>query len=131
MAIKDILLPLVGEPSAAAIAAIDKCMAAAGNIGARVTAVAVEEDVSVRPKVMISADLDNTAAAEAVQSASNARSLLKAFGAAATRFGVRKDLSGLPRRIFRRILQYLRGSRICRSSRSSPMTADRKRLPRG
>jgi hypothetical protein len=34
MAIKDILLPLVGEPSAAAIAAIDKCMAAAANIGA-------------------------------------------------------------------------------------------------
>ena len=27
MAIKDILLPLVGEPDAAAIAAIDKCMA--------------------------------------------------------------------------------------------------------
>ena len=91
MAIKDILLPLVGEPSAAAIAAIDKCMAAAGNIGARVTAVAVEEDVSVRPKVMISADLDNTAAAEAVRSASNAHGLLKAFGAAATRFGVRSE----------------------------------------
>ena len=29
MPIKDILLPLVGEPSAAAIAAIDKCMAVA------------------------------------------------------------------------------------------------------
>jgi nucleotide-binding universal stress UspA family protein len=91
MAIKDILLPLVGEPSAAAIAAIDKCMAAAGNIGARVTAVAVEEDILVRPKVMISADLDNTAAAEGVRSVSNAHGLLKAFGAAATRFGVRSE----------------------------------------
>jgi nucleotide-binding universal stress UspA family protein len=91
MAIKDILLPLVGEPSPAAIAAIDKCMAVAGDIGAKVTAMAVEEDILVRPKVMISADLDNTAAAEAVRSASNARGLLKAFGAAATRFGVRGE----------------------------------------
>ena len=79
MAIKDILLPLVGEPSAAAIAAIDKCMAVAGDIGARVTAMAVEEDILVRPKVMISDDLDNTAAAEAVRSVSNAHGLLKAF----------------------------------------------------
>ena len=51
MAIKDILLPLVGEPDAAAIAAIDKCMAVAGDFGARVTAMAVEEDILVRPKV--------------------------------------------------------------------------------
>ena len=54
MAIKDIFLPLVGEPDAAAIAAIDKCMAVAGDLGARVTAMAVEEDILVRPKVMIS-----------------------------------------------------------------------------
>ncbi len=69
MPIKDVLLPLVGEPSAAAIAAIDKCVAMAGNIGARVTA----------------------AAAEAVQSASNADGLLKAFEAAAIRIGVRNE----------------------------------------
>jgi nucleotide-binding universal stress UspA family protein len=69
MAIKDILLPLVGEPSAVAIAAIDKCIAMAGNIGARVTA----------------------AAAEAVRSVSNAHGLLKAFEAAAIRFGVRNE----------------------------------------
>ena len=67
MAIKDILLPLVGEPSAAAIAAIDKCMAVAGDMGARVTAMAVEEDILVRPKVTISDDLDNMAAAEATR----------------------------------------------------------------
>jgi len=65
MAIKDILLPLVGEPTAAATAAIDKCMAVAGDIGARVTALAIEEDILVRPRVMISADLDNAAVAEA------------------------------------------------------------------
>jgi len=55
MVIKDVLLPLVGEPSAAAI---EKCTAVAGNIGARVTAMVVEQDVLVRPKVAISCDLE-------------------------------------------------------------------------
>jgi nucleotide-binding universal stress UspA family protein len=91
MPIKDILLPLVGEPSAAAIAAIDKCVAVAGDVGARVTAMAVEEDILVRPKVTISDDLDNTAAVEAVRSVSDAHGLLKAFEAAATRFAVRNE----------------------------------------
>jgi hypothetical protein len=61
MAIKDIFLPLVGEPSAAAIAAIEKCTAVAGHIGARVTVMVVEQDILVR-KVVISSDLENTAA---------------------------------------------------------------------
>jgi nucleotide-binding universal stress UspA family protein len=91
MAIKDILLPLVGEPDAAAIAAIDKCMAVAGDYGARVTAMAVEEDILVRPKVTISSDLENAAEAAAVRSVSDARGLLKAFGDAANRFGVRNE----------------------------------------
>ncbi len=91
MAIKDILLPLVGEPNAAAVAAIDKCVAVAGDFGARVTAVAVEEDLLVRPKVVISSDLENAAAVAAVRSVSDARGLLKAFDAAATRFAVRNE----------------------------------------
>jgi nucleotide-binding universal stress UspA family protein len=91
MPIKDILLPLVGEPSAAAIAAIDKCVAVAGDVGARITAMAVEEDIPVRPKVTISDDLDNSAAVEAVRSVSDARGLLKAFDAAATRLAVRNE----------------------------------------
>jgi nucleotide-binding universal stress UspA family protein len=91
MSIKDILLPLVGEPSAAAIAAIDKCMAMAGDIGAQVTAMAVEEDILVRPKVMVSDDLDNAVVAEAVRSVSDAQGLLKAFDAAARRYGVRSE----------------------------------------
>jgi nucleotide-binding universal stress UspA family protein len=91
MPIKDILLPLVGESSAAAIAAIDKCMAVAGDFGARVTAVAVEEDILVRPTVTISTDLDNTAMVEGMRSVSNAHGLLKAFEAAATRYGVRNE----------------------------------------
>jgi nucleotide-binding universal stress UspA family protein len=89
MAIKDIFLPLVGEPEATAIAAIDKCVAMAGGLGARVSAVAVEEDILVRPKVMVSNDLDNTAAVEAVRSVSDAHGLLRAFDTAAIRFGVR------------------------------------------
>ena len=84
-------MPLVGEPDAAAIAAIDKCVAVAGDIGARVSAMAVEEDILVRPKVTISDDLDNTAAVEAVRSVSDAQGLLKAFDAAAIRFGVRNE----------------------------------------
>ena len=91
MPIKDILLPLVGEPDAAAIAAIDKCAAVAGDIGARVTAMVVETEVTVRPKVTISSDLENTAAAEAARSVSNAHSLLRAFDTAADRFGVRNE----------------------------------------
>ena len=91
MAIKDILLPLVGEPNAAAIAAIDKCLAVAGDFGARVTAMAVEEDILVRPKVIISSDLENAAEAAAIRSVSDARGLLKAFDAAANRFGVRNE----------------------------------------
>jgi nucleotide-binding universal stress UspA family protein len=91
MPIRDMLLPLVGEPDAAAVAAIDKCAALAGDIGARVTAMAVETEVMVRPKVTISSDLENSAAAEAVRSVSNAHHLLQAFDAAANRFGVRNE----------------------------------------
>jgi nucleotide-binding universal stress UspA family protein len=91
MPIKDVLLPLVGEPSVAAVAAIDKCVAVAGDIGAKVTAMAVEEDILVRPKVVISADLENAAAVEAVRSVSDARGLLSAFGAAANLVGVRSE----------------------------------------
>jgi nucleotide-binding universal stress UspA family protein len=91
MPIKDILLPLVGEPDAAAVAAIDKCAAVAGDIGARVTAMAVETEVMVRPKVTISSDLENAAPAEAARSVSNAHRLLRAFDTAASRFGVRNE----------------------------------------
>ena len=91
MAIKDIFLPLVGEPDVTAIAAIDKCVAVAGDLGARVTAMAVEEDIPIRPTVMVSNDLDNTATVEAVRSVSDVRKLLKAFDAATIRFGVRSE----------------------------------------
>src|SRR6187397_1069593 len=103
MAIKDVLLPLVGEPSAAAIAAIEKCTAVAGAIGARVTAMVVEQDILVRPKVAISSDLENTAAAQAGRSVSNAHDLLTVFDTAAhaLAYATSDGFSGLPRRIFR------------------------------
>jgi nucleotide-binding universal stress UspA family protein len=88
MPIKDLLMPLVGEPDDAMIAAIDKCVAVAGDFGAHIAAVAVEQAVLVRPQV-ISADLDNNASANAVRSVSDARGLLKAFDNAAIRFGQR------------------------------------------
>ena len=91
MAIKDILLPLVGETDAAAISAIDKCMAVAGNFGARVVALAVEVEIPVRPKVVISPDIENAEVAAAERSVSDARGLLRAFEASATRFTVRHD----------------------------------------
>jgi nucleotide-binding universal stress UspA family protein len=90
MPIKDILLPLVGEPDDATIAAIDKCVAVAGDLNANVAAVAVEQAVSVRPQV-ISTDLENSAAASAVRSVTDAGSLLKAFDNAAIRFGLRNE----------------------------------------
>lgn len=91
MAIKDILLPLVGEPSAAALGAIDKCIAVAGGLGARIIAIAVEEEILVRPKVVISADIENAEAIAAERSVSDARGLLKAFGVSASRLAVRNE----------------------------------------
>jgi nucleotide-binding universal stress UspA family protein len=91
MPIKDILLPLVGDADAAAIAAIEKCVAVAGDIGARVTAIAVEKETVVRPRVTISSDLENMAAAEVLRSVASAHGRLQAFDAAANRFGVRNE----------------------------------------
>jgi nucleotide-binding universal stress UspA family protein len=91
MEIKDILLPLVGEPSEAARAAVYKCVAISGGFGARVTAVAVEEDIAVRPKVLISSDLDNASATAALQSVTDAQGFLKMFDGAAASLGVRSE----------------------------------------
>src|SRR6266480_2769308 len=49
MAIKDILLPLVGESGAAAIAAIEKCTAVAGDIPANLAVWARLKDLSLVP----------------------------------------------------------------------------------
>ena len=89
MPIKDVLLPLVGQPDDRAIAAIEKCVAVAGDLAARVEAVAIEEDVSVRPTVTILSPADGVATGEATRFVTDARGLLTAFDEAAVRFGVR------------------------------------------
>jgi nucleotide-binding universal stress UspA family protein len=91
MAIKDILLPLVGEPNPAAVTTINKCMVVAGDLGARVTALAVETEIPLRPKVVISPDLENTEENAALRSVSDARGLLRAFDAAARGLPVRSE----------------------------------------
>ena len=86
MAIKDVLLPLLGDPSLGLIAAIEKCVNVAASFDAEITALAVEEDVSVRPSVMISADLGLP---DEVKSTTGAQGLLKAFDAAVAEIGAR------------------------------------------
>ncbi len=90
MPIKEVFLPLIGEPGEAAIAAIEKCVAVSGDFGARIFALAIEQDIPLRPQT-ISFDLDNAEAAEAVRSVTDARGLLEAFDRAALRFGVRNE----------------------------------------
>jgi len=84
MAIKDVLLALFGNPSPGLIGAIAKCVNVAASFDAEITALAVEEDVSVRPQVMISADFPDQ-----VKSTTDAQGLLKAFDAAVAEIGVR------------------------------------------
>jgi len=86
MAIKDVFLPLLGDPSPGVISAIAKCVNAAASFDAEITALAIEEDVPVRPRVMISADLNLS---DEVKSTTDAQGLLKAFDAAVAEIGVR------------------------------------------
>ena len=78
MPIREVFLPLVGEPDERMIAAIDKCVAVSGDLGARIFALAVEQDVPLRPQT-IRPDLDNVETAEALRSATDARGLLGAL----------------------------------------------------
>ncbi len=89
MAIKDMLLPLIGNPSPRLIAAIAKCVNVAASFDAEITALVVEEDVSVRPQVMISADFPDE-----VRSTTDAQGLLKAFDTAVAEVGVRNVQEG-------------------------------------
>jgi nucleotide-binding universal stress UspA family protein len=87
MPIKDVFLPLVGQPRGPALAAIEKCVAVAANLGARITALALEEDVFVRPKVVLPADPD-VAEAKRAHGAGDMQHLLNAFTAAASRANI-------------------------------------------
>lgn len=88
MPVKDVFLPLVGQPREPALAAIEKCVAVAADLGARITALALEDDVFVRPKVVLPPD---AGAAEAVGAREpvDMQQLLNAFTNATSRANVR------------------------------------------
>ena len=88
MPIKDVFLPLIGQPRGPALAAIATCVAVAADLGARITALALEEDVFVRPKVIIPGDLDS-AEASGSREVSDVQQLLNAFTNAASRANIR------------------------------------------
>ena len=91
MAIKDMLLPLVGAPGPAAVAAIERCVAMAADIGARITAVVIEVEVDARPRLTMSSDLDYADTVAKTHSFSNARDLLSAFESATLRLNANND----------------------------------------
>lgn len=88
MPIKDVFLPLVGQPRGPALAAIATCVAVTADLGARITALALEEDVFVRPKVIIPGDLDPPEASGS-RELSDVQQLLNAFTNAASRASIR------------------------------------------
>ncbi|RXT36705.1 universal stress protein [Bradyrhizobium betae] len=88
MPIKDVFLPLVGQARGPALAAIEKCVAVAADLGARITALALEDEVFARPKVMLPDDADSVAADAAV---GDMQLLLNAFTGAASRADLRSQ----------------------------------------
>ncbi len=88
MPIKDVFLPLVGQPRGPALAAIEKCVAVAADLGARITALALEEDIFVRPKVIFPGDRASDEPS-AVREVGDMQHLLNAFTNAVSRTGIR------------------------------------------
>ena len=88
MPIKDVFLPLIGQPAGPALAAIEKCVSVAADLGARITALALEEEVFVRPKVLVPED-PGAAVANGPAGAGDMQHLLNAFNDAASRAGIR------------------------------------------
>jgi len=88
MPIKDVFLPLIGQPRGPALVAIEKCVTVAADLGARITALALEEEVYERPKVMLLSDHE---AAEAASSRepSDMQQLLNAFTNATSSANIR------------------------------------------
>jgi nucleotide-binding universal stress UspA family protein len=87
MPIKDVFLPLVGEPRGPTLAAIEKCVAVAADLGARVTGLALEDDVFVPPKPVFPDDPEP--AELSLREAGDMQQLLNAFTNAASRVGIR------------------------------------------
>ena len=87
MPIKDVFLPLIGEPRAPTLAAIEKCVAVAADLGARITGLALEDDAFVRPKPVFPDDPER--AQLGLREAGDVQQLLNAFTNAASRAGLR------------------------------------------
>lgn len=88
MPIKDVFLPLIGQPRAPTLAAIEKCVAVAADLGARMIGLALEEDVFVRPKVVFPDDPE-AAELSLVREVGDMQQLLNAFTNATSRIGIR------------------------------------------
>lgn len=88
MPIKDVFLPLIGQPRAPTLAAIEKCVAVAADLGARITGLALEDDVFVRPKVVFPDDPE-PAELSVLRETGDMQQLLNAFTNAASRAGIR------------------------------------------
>ncbi|SIO62745.1 Nucleotide-binding universal stress protein, UspA family [Bradyrhizobium erythrophlei] len=87
MAIRDLLLPLIGDATGSTIGAVEKCVAMAVGLDARITALALETEANALPPTVA----DVLGATEIVQTAPTARALLAAFQAAARRCGGRSE----------------------------------------
>jgi nucleotide-binding universal stress UspA family protein len=88
MPIKDVFLPLVGQPRAATLAAIEKCVAVAADLGASITGLALEDDAFVLPKAVFPDDSE-PAELTTVSEVGDMQRLLNAFTNATSRTGVR------------------------------------------
>ncbi|MCP3384690.1 universal stress protein [Bradyrhizobium sp. CCGUVB4N] len=88
MPIKDVFLPLIGQPRSSTLATIEKCVAVAADLGARITGLALEDDAFARPKVVFP---DDPEAAEfsAAREADDMQQLLDTFSTATSRAGIR------------------------------------------
>ena len=86
MSIRDILLPLVGESSRTTMVGIEKCVALASGLDARVTALAIETEDYVPQTVA-----DVLGSADIVQTAPTARALLATFATAAKKHSLRNE----------------------------------------
>ena len=87
MAIRDLLLPLIGDATRSTMAAIEKCVVMAAGRDARITALALETEADALPPTVA----DVLGATEIVQTAPTARALLAAFQAAATSSNARSE----------------------------------------
>ena len=90
MAIKDVFLPLVGQPSGPALAAIEKCVAVAADLGARITALSLAEDAFERPMVVVPRDPDSEEAGGS-REPDDMQQLLNAFTVAVSRANIRAN----------------------------------------